>query len=84
MAMKTNAEENDHPDHLGLKQLLNEARPAMHELFPGQQKVWVAERPLAQQIHSIPVRHPEYFAEVRAAVGDPIWGSPVEGGQSHE
>jgi hypothetical protein len=64
------ANENEHPDHLQLKQLLEEAKPLMLPMFPDQQKVWVAESPLAQEIKSILAKHPEYYDEVRAAVGD--------------
>jgi len=67
--MKTIANENEHSDHLQLKQLLEEAKPLMLPMFPDQQKVWVAESPLAQEIKSILARHPEYYAEVRAVVG---------------
>jgi hypothetical protein len=67
--MKTIANENEHPDHLQLKQLLEEAKPLMLPMFRDQQKVWVAESPLAQEIKSILAKHPEYYAEVRAVVG---------------
>jgi hypothetical protein len=69
MMMKTIANENEHPDHLQLKQLLEEAKPLMLPMYPDQQKVWVAESPLAQEIKSILAKHPEYYAEVRAVVG---------------
>ena len=62
--------EIEHPDHLQLKQLLEEAKPLMLPMFPDQQKVWVAESPLAQEIKSILAKHPEYYDEVRAAVGE--------------
>jgi len=61
--------ENEHLDNLRLKQLLEEAKPLMLSLFPDQQKVWLAESPLAQEIKSILAEHPEYYAEVRAVVG---------------
>jgi hypothetical protein len=61
--------ENEHPDHLKLTQLLEQAKPLMLPLYPDQQKVWVAESPLAQEIKSILVKHPEYYAEIRAVVG---------------
>jgi hypothetical protein len=61
--------ENEHPDHLKLTQLLEQAKPLMLPLYPDQQKVWVAESPLAQEIKSILVNHPEYYAEIRAVVG---------------
>ena len=56
-------------DHLKLKELLEEAKALNLTMFPDQQKVWVAESPLAQEIKSILAKHPEYSAEVRAVVG---------------
>jgi hypothetical protein len=41
----------------------------MLPMFSDQQKVWLTESPLAQEINSILVNHPEYYAEVRAVVG---------------
>ena len=60
---------SEDPDHLKLQQLLGEAKALNLPMFPDQQKVWVAESPLAQEIKSILARHPEYYAEVRAVVG---------------
>jgi hypothetical protein len=40
---------NENPDHLQLKQLLEEATPLMLPMFPDQQKVWVEESPLARR-----------------------------------
>jgi hypothetical protein len=48
--MKIIANQNEHPDHLQLKQLLEEAKPLMLPMYPDQQKIWVAESPLAQEI----------------------------------
>jgi len=62
--------ENEQSDHLQLKQLLEQAKPLMLQMFPDQQKVWVDESPLAQEIKSILAKHPEYYDEVHAAVGD--------------
>ncbi len=56
-------------DHLKLIQLLEEAKSLELPLFPDQQKVWVEESPLAQEIKSILAKHPEYYAEVSAVVG---------------
>jgi hypothetical protein len=67
--MKTITNESKNPDHQQLEQLLEEAKPLMLPMFPDQQKVWVAESPLAQQIKSILAKHPEYYAEVRSVVG---------------
>lgn len=56
-------------DHLKLTELLEEARALNLTMFPDQQKVWVAESPLAQEIKSILAKHPEYYAEITAVVG---------------
>jgi hypothetical protein len=56
-------------DHLKLTQLLEEAKALELQLYPDQQKVWVEESPLAQEIKSILAKHPEYYAEIRAVVG---------------
>ena len=61
--------ENENSDHLKLTELLEEAKALMLPLYPDQQKLWVAESPLAQEIKSILANHPEYYAEVRAVVG---------------
>jgi hypothetical protein len=61
--------ETENSDHLKLKQLLGEAKALNLPMFPDQQKVWVAESPLAQEIKSILAKHPEYYAEIRAVVG---------------
>jgi hypothetical protein len=68
--MNAQASESELPDHRQLRQLLEQARPLMLDLFPDQQKVWVEESPLAQEIKSILANHPEYYAEIRATVGD--------------
>jgi len=34
-----------------------------------QQKKWVAESPLAQEISEILAKHPEYYVEFRTLVG---------------
>ncbi|MFZ0579857.1 MAG: hypothetical protein WAN72_00175 [Candidatus Acidiferrales bacterium] len=60
---------SEDPEHLKLKELLEEAKSLELPLFPDQQKVWVQESPLAQEIKSILAKHPEYYAEVRAVVG---------------
>ena len=48
----------------------------MLPMFPDQQKVWLAESPLAQEIKSILVKHPEYYDEVRAVVGPDAFPKP--------
>jgi hypothetical protein len=71
---KMNANEN--PDHARLKQLLQEAKPLMLPLYPEQQKAWLAESPLAQEINSILAKHPEYYDDVRAVVGGDVFPKP--------
>jgi hypothetical protein len=61
---------NVNSDHLQLEHLLQEAKPLMLKLFPDQQKKWLSESPLAQEISAILVKHPEYYDEVRAVVGE--------------
>ena len=61
--------DNEQPDHAQPMTLLEEAKALNLTMFPDQQKVWVAESPLAQEIKSILAKHPEYYAEVTAAVG---------------
>jgi hypothetical protein len=68
--------ENGKPDHVQLQQLLQEARPLMLPMFPDQQTLWLAESPLAQEIKSILVRHPEYYDEISAAVGSGVFPEP--------
>ena len=67
--------ENQNTDHLELVRLLQQAKPLTEPLFPDQQKKWAAESPLAQAISEILVRHPEYYDEVRAHVGE-IFADP--------
>jgi hypothetical protein len=74
--MNATAKQDEHPDHLRLTQLLEEAKPLMLPMYPDQQKVWVAESPLAQEIKSILAKHPEYYPEVRAVVGGEVFPEP--------
>jgi hypothetical protein len=62
--------ENENTDHLELVRLLREAKPLTEPLFPDQLKKWAAESPLAQEISTILVKHPEYYDEIRAHVGE--------------
>jgi hypothetical protein len=62
--------ENRNQDHLQLEQLLQQAKPLMLPMFADQQKLWLAESPLAQEISALLVKHPEYYHEVRAVVGE--------------
>ena len=68
--------ENESPDHIQLKLLLDQAKALMLPMFPDQQKVWVAESPLAQEIKSILAKHPEYYNEIRAEVGGDVFPQP--------
>ena len=70
------AKQDEHPDHLRLTELLEEAKPLMLPMYPDQQKVWVAESPLAQEIKSILAKHPEYYHEVCAVVGGKVFPEP--------
>ncbi len=62
--------ENRNQDHLQLEKLLQQAKPLMLPMFADQQKLWLAESPLAQEISALLVKHPEYYLEVRAVVGE--------------
>jgi hypothetical protein len=73
--------ENETADHVRLVQLLQEATPLMLPLYPDQQRLWLQESPLAQEIKSILVRHPEYYDEVRAAVGNDAFAKPMQKAQ---
>jgi hypothetical protein len=67
--------ENQNADHVELIRLLREAKPLMEPLFPDQQKEWAAASPVAQEISAILVKHPEYYDEIRAHVGE-IFANP--------
>jgi hypothetical protein len=62
--------ENENVDHVQLTRLLKAAKPLMEPLFPDQKKKWAADSPLAQEIFAILVKHPEYYDEIRAQVGE--------------
>jgi hypothetical protein len=61
--------QNEHPDHVELTRLLQEAKPLMAPMFPDQKKKWVADSPLAQEISTILAKHPEYYDEINAHIG---------------
>ena len=61
--------ENEHPDHVELTRLLQQAKPLVAPLFPDQQKQWADESPLAQEISAMLVKHPEYYEEIHSHVG---------------
>ena len=61
--------ENEDSDHFQLRVLLQQAKLLLLPMSANQQKEWVAESPLAQEISAILANHPEYYAEFRALVG---------------
>jgi hypothetical protein len=61
--------EIEHPDHLHLRDLVQQAKRLLIPMSPIQQNEWVANSPLAQEISIILAKHPEYYAEFRALVG---------------
>jgi hypothetical protein len=71
--------EKENPDHVTLTRLLGEAKPLVEPLFPEQKTKWVAESPLAQDIIAILAKHPEYYDEVRAHIGDIIANPKAKG-----
>ncbi len=62
-------DETEHLDHLKLRDLLQHAKLLLIPMSPIQQKKWVGDSPLAQEISAILAKHPEYYAEFRALVG---------------
>ena len=72
-------DENEHSDHLRLRGLLQQAKLLLLPMSNNQQKKWVEESPLAQEISTILANHPEYYAEFRALVGGIF---PEPGGKS--
>jgi hypothetical protein len=62
-------DENEHSDHLRLRGLLQQAKLLLLPMSDNQQKKWVTESPLAQEISAILAKHPEYYAEFRTLVG---------------
>lgn len=61
--------ENEHSDHLKLRDLLQQAKLLLLPMSVSQQRAWVTESPLAQEISAILAKHPEYHAEFRDLVG---------------
>ena len=60
---------NEDSDHLELSRLLEEAKLSIEPMSPDQQKKWVREDVIAEEISEILVKHPEYYDEVCARVG---------------
>ena len=61
--------ENEDSDHLRLRGLLQQAKLLLLPMSDNQQKKWVTESPLAQEISEILAKHPEYYAAFRTLVG---------------
>jgi hypothetical protein len=68
--MKTFPNENKLGAHIELRKLLEQAKPLELPMFPELQKTWATESALGQEIKSILAEHPEYYAEVRAVIGE--------------
>jgi hypothetical protein len=61
--------ENEPPEHIQLRYLLQEAKAIVLPMSPDQRKKWVAESRIAQQTYAILVQHPQYYEEFRGFVG---------------
>jgi len=61
-------DETEHLDHLKLRDLLQQAKRLLISMSPIQQKKWVADSPLAQEISVILAKHPDYYTEFRSLV----------------
>ncbi len=61
--------EDEHLDHLHLRDLMQQAKRLLFSMSPIPQKKWVADSPLAQEISVILAKHPEYYVEFRSLVG---------------
>jgi len=57
-------------ERLALSRLLQQAKPLVAPLYPDQRKQWAAESPLAQEISTLLAKHPEYYEEVYAQLGE--------------
>lgn len=62
--------DTQNPDRLELSRLLGQAKPLVAPLYPDQRKQWVADSPLAQEISALLLKHPEYYEEVHAQIGE--------------
>ncbi len=62
-------DENEHRDHLHLRDLLQQAKRLLIPMSHIQQNEWVANSPLAQESSIILAKHLEYYAEFRTLVG---------------
>jgi hypothetical protein len=63
------------PDWLELSRLLQAARPLVAPLDPDQQKQWAAGSRVAQEICALLAKHPEFYDEIRAQIGE-IFANP--------
>ncbi|MGA8368369.1 MAG: hypothetical protein ACLQMT_02930 [Candidatus Acidiferrales bacterium] len=61
--------ENEQPDAIELRRLLEEAKPIVIGMYPDERRKWVAESPLARDISAILARHPEYYDQFRGQDG---------------
>jgi hypothetical protein len=61
--------ENESPEHFELRYLLQEAKAIVLPMTPDQQRKWVAESRIDQEIAAILVQHPQYYEEFRGFVG---------------
>ena len=57
------------PDRHELARLLQLAKPLVAPLYPDEQKQWVEDSPLAQEISALLAKHPEYYGEIQAQIG---------------
>jgi hypothetical protein len=62
--------EQGNPDYIELMRLLGEAKPILEPMFPDQKTRWVGESALAEEIMGILARHPEFYDDVAARLGN--------------
>jgi hypothetical protein len=68
--------ENEPPEHIQLRYLLQEPKAFVLPMSPDQRKKWVAESRIAQEIYAILVQHPQYYEEFRGFVCQ-IFPAPI-------
>jgi len=57
-------------DRIELSRLLEQAKPLVAPVYPHQYKQWAEESPLAQEISVLLAKHPEYYDEIHAEIGE--------------
>jgi len=57
-------------DRIELSRLLEQAKPLVAPLYPDQYMQWAEESPLAQEISVLLAKHPEYYDEIHAEIGE--------------